>query len=488
MKRLIASILLALGAFAMAHATTFPAPSADFVLIQGGSFTMGSPANEDWRTGDETQHLVTVVPFYMAKYEVTQKLWREVTGKNPSNFSGDNLPVESVTWLEAVEFCNALSRRDGRTPAYTVTDGGATVSWNRAANGYRLPTEAEWEYAARAGSTTPFYSRKVPGADDVNFYGHYPYQIEQNYFNDSVLETRPGVYRGTTVAVGSFAPNPNGLYDIYGNVGEWCFDYYGDYKDCLDESGNTKTLITEATVYDSAGLYNPTELSSGTRRVYRGGGWNDFGKNLRSAYRAAAQQNTPLYNVGIRLVVSAGPSKGIVTTREAATASKSTGAKSGKTLIIYYSWSGNTRGVAKEIARQTGFDIIELELVKPYSSNYNTVLNEAQRDQHNQARPALKTKIDAKKWAEYDTIIIGYPNWWASIPMPIATLLESYDFSGKRILPFCSHGGGRFGQSLTAIAKLAPNAMLAEGLSIHYSGGSSLARDVEKWLKKNGMK
>jgi len=106
---------------------------------------------------------------------------------------------------------------------YTVSDGGSTVTWNREANGFRLPTEAEWEYAARAGTTTPFYSIKVPGADDVNFYGHYPYQIEQNYFNDNVLETRPGVYRGKTLSVGRFEPNPNGLYDIYGNVGGMVF-------------------------------------------------------------------------------------------------------------------------------------------------------------------------------------------------------------------------------------------------------------------------
>ena len=148
----------------MANGAPYSAPSSDFVLIKGGSFTMGSPEGEDWRSNDEVQHRVTVASFYMSKYEVTQKLWREVTGKNPSSFTGDTLPVESVTWLEAVEFCNALSKRDGRTPVYTISNGGTTVSWNREANGYRLPTEAEWEYAARAGTTTPFYSRKVPGA------------------------------------------------------------------------------------------------------------------------------------------------------------------------------------------------------------------------------------------------------------------------------------------------------------------------------------
>ena len=465
MKKLLSTILMILGVLCMTNAISYNAPSGDFVLIRGGTYTMGSPSSEDWRSNDEVQHRVTLSSFYIAKYEVTQKLWQEVTGKNPSSFIGNTLPVESITWLEAIEFCNVLSRRDGRTPVYTISDGGNTVSWNRSANGYRLPTEAEWEYAARAGTTTPFYSKKVPGADDVNFYGHYPYQIEQNYFHDEVLETRPGVYRGKTMAVGSFKASPNGLYDIYGNVGEWCFDYYGDYG-------------TAATV-------NPTGTTTGTRRVYRGGGWNDFGKNLRSAYRAAMQQTSDAYNVGLRLVCNADDSaKGTITTREDTT-SKNTSTK--KALIIFYSWSGNTRGVAKEIQSQTGFDTIELELVKPYSTDYNTVLNEAQRDQHNQARPALKTKIDSKKWAEYDTIIIGYPNWWASIPMPIATLLESYDFNGKTILPFCSHGGGRFGQSITAISKLAPKAKIGSGLSIHYSGGSSLSKDVEKWLNKNGV-
>ena len=161
-------------------------------------------------------------------------------------------------------------------------------------------------------------------------------------------------------------------------MGEWCFDYYGDYGKDVQ--------------------INPAGATEGTRRIYRGGGWNDFGKNLRSAYRAAMPQNNCAYNVGLRLVCNADDSvKGTVTTREAAKIGSKQSAGSGKGLIIFYSWSGNTRAVAREIARQTGFDCVELELVKPYSTNYNTVLNQAQNDQHKQIRPALKTKIDLKK-------------------------------------------------------------------------------------------
>ena len=158
---------------------------------------------------------------------------------------------------------------------------------------------------------------------------------------------------------------------------------------------------------------------------------------------------------------------------------------SGKMLIAYFSWSGNTQGVAEEIQRQTGADIFEIIPIPAYSDDYNTVLMEAQRDQHEQARPAITNSPQSID--EYDVILLGYPNWWASIPMPIATFLESYDFSGKIILPFCSHGGGRFGQSLTAIAKLAPQAVIAPGLSVHYSGGSGLPDDVRAWLESQGI-
>lgn len=133
----------------------------------------------------------------------------------------------------------------------------------------------------------------------------------------------------------------------------------------------------------------------------------------------------------------------------------------------------------------TGAKVVELELVHPYSTNYNKVLDEAQKDVNSNARPELKTKID--NMDQYDTIIIGYPNWWATIPMPIATFLEEYNFSGKTIIPFCSHGGGGFGQSITDISKLAPNSRIGEGLSIHYSGGSTLRNNIISWLQKNNI-
>lgn len=432
----------------------------NFVLIKGGTFQMGSPDSEAWRSADETQHPVTVSDFYMSKYELTQKEYEEITGSNPSNFKGDNLPVENISWLDAVAYCNARSEKDGLTPVYTID--GQNVSWDRSANGYRLPTEAEWEYACRAGTTTPFYMENSPSAEDANYYGHYPYEIEDNYFSQGNLEVKPGEYRQTTVPVDSFSENPYGLYNMHGNVSEWVWDYYGEYG--ADEQTD------------------PAGPTSGTLRVYRGGGWNDFAKNMRSAYRATLEQNKGSFNLGIRLVLNAAPGEGSVSGTGAQHNSNS---ESGKILIAYFSWGGNTKGVAEEIQRQTGADLFEITLVNPYSSDYNTVLDEAQRDQNAQARPELASHVEDME--QYDTIMIGYPNWWASIPMPIASFLEEYDFSGKTILPFCSHGGGRFGQSLTAIAKLAPDAAMGEALSVHYSGGSELSSDVADWLSSNGI-
>ena len=430
-----------------------------FILLDGGTFVMGSPESENWRIDDETPHEVTVSPFYIDPYETTQKEYARVTGDYPSAFTGDDLPVESVLWLDAILYANAKSVIAGYTPAYTVSESG--VAWDRSADGYRLPTEAEWEYACRNGTVTPFNTEKSLDADDANFYGHYPYEIEENYFDDSVLEARPGVYRQTTVPVGSFYKSAWGLYDMHGNVSEWCWDHYGEY--------------------DLSDSVDPAGPASGSRHVYRGGGWNDFGKNMRSAYRAAGPSDMRAANLGVRLVRSAAGIQQTVTAGGTANTEK----PAGKTLIAFFSWSGNTRGIAEDIRGQTGADLFEITPVRPYSDHYDTVLMEAQEDQHRQARPEIKdppADIDG-----YDTILLGYPNWWVSIPMPIATFLESYDFSGKTIVPFCSHGGGRFGQSLTAIAKLAPDAVIGEGLSVHYSGGSSLPDDVAEWLDENGI-
>lgn len=431
----------------------------NFVLIKGGTFEMGSPDTEAWRSDDETRHTVTVSDFYMSIYELTQKEYRELTNVNPSSFSGDELPVENISWLDAVRYCNARSEKENLTPVYTVD--GQNVTWDRSANGYRLPTEAEWEYACRAGTAMPFNTENSISAEEANYYGHYPYEIEDNYFSQGNLSTKPGEYRQTTVAVNSFSPNKWGLYNMHGNVGEWVWDYYGVYN-------------TEAQI-------DPAGAESGTLRVYRGGGWNDFAKNMRSAYRATLEQNKGSFNIGIRLVRNATAGNG----RIISAGTEQTGENGGKVLIAFFSWGGNTKGIAEEIQSQTGADLFEIELVHPYSSDYNTVLNEAQRDQNAQARPEIKNHVENME--QYDTIILGYPNWWASIPMPIASFLEEYDFSAKTIIPFCSHGGGRFGQSLTAITKLAPDAAMGEALSIHYSGGSSLSGDISDWLEINGI-
>lgn len=373
--------------------TSFPSEESEvdvvnipdgFVFIKGGTFQMGSPETESWRSSDEAQHTVTVSDFYMSQYEVTQAEYEEIVGENPSNFSGSDLPVESLSWLDAVAYCNARSEKEGLTPVYTID--GQNVSWDRSAKGYRLPTEAEWEYACRAGTSTPFNTETSIGADEANYYGHYPYMIEDNYFSQGNLDTQPGEYRQTTVEVDSFSPNAFGLYNMHGNVGEWVWDYYGAY------SAEEET--------------DPPGPSSGTLRVYRGGGWNDFAKNMRSAYRATLAQDKGSFNIGIRLVLNAAAGSGSVAS---AGVQQNTERVAGKNVLIaYFSWGGNTAGIAEEIQRQTGADLFEIILVSPYSDDYNTVLDEAQRDQNVQARPELASHV--QNMEDYDVIILGYPN------------------------------------------------------------------------------
>jgi formylglycine-generating enzyme required for sulfatase activity len=250
--------------------------TAGFVLIKGETFTMGSPASEPERGTDETQRRVTVGDFYIAKSEVTQAEWTVLMGSKPSEFSGGNLPVENVTWFDAARFCNARSARERLTPAYTIS--GETVTWNRGANGYRLPTETEWEYACRAGTTTAFNTGSNITDREVNCYNHYGYN------NNSSGRTSGG-YRGRTTPVNSFSANNWGLFDMHGNVADWCWDWYGEYG--------------------ASAQTNPAGPAIGTLRVNRGGGWNDFPKHIRSAYRAAMPPGNYSFNLGFRLARNA---------------------------------------------------------------------------------------------------------------------------------------------------------------------------------------
>jgi len=213
-----------------------------FVLVEGGTFMMGSTKGD---SDEKPVRRVTVRDFLISKYEVTQALYERVMGSNPSRFKGDaNRPVENVTWYDAVNFCNALSRLEGLTPAYTIS--GNSVTWIESANGYRLPTEAEWEYAARGGNQSRGF--KYSGSDD-------PGEVAW-YDGNSGNKTQP---------VGRKKPNELGLYDMSGNVWEWCWDWYGDYG--------------------SASSTDPKGPSSGQYRVLRGGSWYDYARNLRTANR-----------------------------------------------------------------------------------------------------------------------------------------------------------------------------------------------------------
>ena len=161
-----------------------------------------------------------------------------------------------------------------------------------------------------------------------------------------------------------------------------------------------------------------------------------------------------------------------------------------KRLVAYFSASGVTGKVAKMVAEAAGADLYEIRPKQLYTKADLNWMDQNARSTIEMKDKKIRPEIvdtDAKI-AEYDEILIGFPIWWYVAPTIINTFLEKYDFTGKTIIPFCSHGGGRFGQSLTAITKLAPDAAMGEALSIHYSGGSSLSSDVSEWLETNGIK
>jgi formylglycine-generating enzyme required for sulfatase activity len=261
--------------------------------IPAGTFTMGSPTDESGHRDDEIQHQVTLTKgFYMGKYPVTQAQYQAVMGKTieeqqalagyPSNYGrGNHFPMYFVRWYDAIVFCNKLSMKEGLSPAYRISGSTDPALWGavptsnldaakptwdavqivEGSNGYRLPTEAQWEYACRAGTTTAFNW----GTNTID-------STQANYNNTLNMTTE----------VGSFAPNAWGLYDMHGNVYEWCWDWYGTYA--------------------SGALTDPTGPVSGFERISRGGTFNAIGMYLRSAYRSSDYPSNWQISSGFRVV------------------------------------------------------------------------------------------------------------------------------------------------------------------------------------------
>ncbi len=247
----------------------------EMVLIPGGSFLMGSPEDELERSDDESpQHSVTIQLFCLGKYPVTQAQWKAVAAlpqinrelnPDPSHFKGENRPVEQVSWYDVVEFCSRLSQKIGRQNS--------------------LPSEAEWEYACRAGTTTPFHFGKTITPELANYNGEYTYGAGAK-----------GVYRKETTPVGSFGvANAFGLYDMHGNVWEWCADqWHGNYEGAptdgsawLDENDND----------------NQRHVLQ--RHVLRGGSWDSYPRYCRSAFRSHLDAAYGYDYYGFRVVCAA---------------------------------------------------------------------------------------------------------------------------------------------------------------------------------------
>ena len=228
------------------------------VSVQGGTFTMGATGEQGsdaWDDEEKPAHRVTLSDFSIGQTEVTQALWRAVMGSNPSYFKGDNLPVEQVSWEDCQEFIRRLNTLTGRR--------------------FRLPTEAEWEYAARGGAHSQGY--KYAGGNylrDVAWYGQWNGNTYDN--GNSGERTHP---------VGTKSPNELGLYDMSGNVWEWCQDWYS------------------SNYYSSSPSTNPTGPSTGSYRVNRGGSWSYFARNCRVSCRNYNAPSNRIINLGLRLAL-----------------------------------------------------------------------------------------------------------------------------------------------------------------------------------------
>ncbi len=268
-----------------------PVSGTDFRYVRSGSFRMGSPRFEEGRQDNETQHQVTLNRgFWIAETEVTQRQWEMLLGGNPSYFAdcGDDCPVERVSWYEAVSYANLLSDMAGVERCYELAGcrgslgGGcsASSSWcfgdftcldasfkGPSCEGYRLPTEAEWEYAARAGTKSSFWTGESLSLNQANFYDGRFQRLRSN--------------RSGTVETGSFGANPWGLHDVHGNVLEWVWDFFGNYS------------VSETE--DPCGPWD------GTHRVARGGSWEDAAELVRTSSRRRIDAGNRFHDVGFRL-------------------------------------------------------------------------------------------------------------------------------------------------------------------------------------------
>lgn len=235
----------------------------NMLFVEGGTFQMGDTSGDGYRN-EKPVHTVTISDFYVSRYLVTQKEWAALMGSNPSNFNGDNLPVESVSWLDAVSFCNKLSYVTGHQLCYVIS--GANVTCDFAKNGFRLPTEAEWEFAARGGLGSK--GCRYAGGEDINELGWYS-----------------GNSSGMTHAVGHLQANELGLFDMTGDVWEWTWDVYS--------------------AYGPAAQNDPRGDVSGGERVLRGGSWNTAAGGARVSNRNRASPDFRDFTTGFRVVVSA---------------------------------------------------------------------------------------------------------------------------------------------------------------------------------------
>lgn len=273
MKKFFIIFLIAMAAAFGAFAQKI---SDNLVLVKGGAF------KDEKCTNFYGRH-ITLPNFYIGKYEVTQKEWTDVMGSNPSQFKGDKLPVETVSWYECVDYCNARSAKEGLQAFYnidknakdtnnqTAVDGIKwTVTTNPRANGYRLPTEAEWEYAASGGQLSRNF--KYSGGDEIEKVALFWQNSGDTNLTGFWTWPRVQANNDRTHAVGSKEPNELGLYDMSGNVREWCWEWFGE----LDANGNGPKSSTEE-----------------TGRVWKGGGWmgGDFCCELefRASFEASGK-------------------------------------------------------------------------------------------------------------------------------------------------------------------------------------------------------